>query len=255
MATTTSWLELSLKGRAWSATMVTLGVCLLGGCGSPGTASVADPATAAARTQDRPNPNPALFARDAEPYGHDMEFWAEQWWRWIYSVPAANNPFLDPTLDSNQDQSGPVLFLVPGDRTNTVPHHRAIAVTPSTVFNDYPCPDPTFQPAPGQSLLDFLLAGATPINDGVVSIDATLDGQALSDLLSYRVASDDLMYFVGDLSLQPLDGCITGARQPGVVDSLIFMIKPLEPGRHVLTTRVVNKAGKVFAHTQILDVQ
>jgi hypothetical protein len=237
--------------------MVGLEVCLLGACGVPDTARISGPVAAgSALTQERAKPNPALFEKDARPYGRSMEFWAEQWWRWVYSTPAAINPFLHRTIDSNQNQSGPVFFLAPGDRTNTVPRHWAIAVTPSTVLNDYPCPDPTFQPAPGQSLFDFLMAGIEPIQNAVVEIDATLDGQVLNDLLSYRAKSDDLTYLVGDSSLlTPLDGCITGSRQPAVVDAFIFLIKPPEPGFHVLTTRVVNQAGEVFTHTQNLEVQ
>lgn len=58
-------------------------------------------------------------------------------------------------------------------------------------------------------------------------------------LLGYRARSHDLTHFVGDPSLQPtFDSCITGSRQPLVVDSYFFMIKPLTPGSHLLTTRV-----------------
>ena len=250
---------------AWRTTMVALGACALGACGSsevagPQTtaAEAAGPeSSAAALAQDsRHNPNPALFPKNARPYGRSLEFWSEQWWRWIYSVPAANNPFLHPGLDSNQGQSGPVFFLVAGDRTNTVPRHRAIAVLPSSIATLYPCPDPTFVPAPGQSLFDFLISSILPAHNAVVEVDATLDGQPLTDLLSYQATSDDLTFVVGDLSLQTdFDNCITGAPQPAVASSFIFIIKPLEPGMHVLTTKVVNQAGRVFTHTQNLDVQ
>jgi hypothetical protein len=238
---------------------------LVGGCGgpeAPGAVEVAAAESAltaeggqAERHHDD-NPNPALFEKDARPLGRSMEFWAEQWWRWVYSIPADRNPLLHPTLDSNQNQSGPVYFLAFGDRTSTVPRGRAIAATVATAANDYPCPDPTFQPAPGQSLFDFLSAPVTSLQDSVVSIDATLDGQALTGLLGYRARSHDLTHFVGDLSLQPtLDSCITGTRQPLVVDSYLFMIKPLAPGSHLLTTRVEYPGGLVFARTQHLEVR
>lgn len=232
--------------------------CLLVGCGVTDPVAAPSPSVAqsALSGSHRDNPNPGLFQKDARPYGRSMEFWAEQWWRWLYSVPAPTNPLLHPTLDSNQNQSGPIFFLAPGDRTNTIPRHRAIAVTPSTVDNDYPCPDPTFQPAPGQSLFDFLMAGIEPVQNAVVSIDATLDGRVLTGLLDYRAKSDDLTWLVGDPSLQTtLDNCVTGARQPMVADAYLFIIEPLEPGQHVLTTRLVNQKGELFAHTQYLDVQ
>jgi hypothetical protein len=159
-------------------------------------------------------------------------------------------------MDSNQNQSGPMFFLVPGNRTNTVPQHWPIAVTPSTLLNDYPCPDPSWEPAPGQSLYDFLLGGISPVHDAVTEVSATLDGRPLDDLLSYRAISNELTSFVGDASLQTtFDTCITGASQPAVVDAFFFVIRPLEPGQHVLTTRVVNGSGQVFARTQVLNVQ
>jgi hypothetical protein len=38
-------------------------------------------------------------------------------------------------------------------------------------------------------------------------------------------------------------------------DSFFLLLKPLRPGRHVLTTRVVNQAGRVSGpRTIILDV-
>jgi hypothetical protein len=256
--TRTNWSTLAPKQRAPALAVAALGLAFFCGCGGAERAAAEEPATrgAALTAEGRDAPNDALFDLESHPYGQSMLFWAEQWWRWVYSTPAAINPFLHPTLDSNQNQSGPVLFLVPGNRTNTVPRHTAIAVTTSALLNDFPCPDPTFQPPPGQSLFDFLLAGIKPVNDAVTEIGATLDGQAFTDLLTFRFISNDLTSVTGDLSLQAsFDSCITGSAQPAVVDSFLFIIKPLEPGRHVLTTRVVNQKGEVFTHVQNLDVQ
>jgi hypothetical protein len=54
-------------------------------------------------------------------------------------------------------------------------------------------------------------------------------------MLDYRATSKNLFQFKGDVSLQAaLDGCITGERQPGVVDGYSIMVKPLHPGVHTL---------------------
>src|SRR4051794_6725433 len=168
--------------------------CVLAGCGRPEGAAVTESALARG---DRDNPNPALFEKDARPFGASMETWAERWWAWAWAIPASQNPNLDATVDCDIDQRGPMFFLphlLTGastvGRTCKIPRHKAIALTVASVFNDYPCPDPTFQPAPGQSLFDFLIAGAKEGQDHVATIEATLDGQPLQDLLSYRVASD-----------------------------------------------------------------
>jgi hypothetical protein len=202
---------------------------------------------------DRPNPNPALFPKESHPYGASMETWAENFWRWVLSVPAAENPFLSTTSDCSAGQRGPVFFVPPSGvgsknvtRSCIVEHGKAIGVSESAVLNDFPCPDPTFKPAPGQSLFDFLLAGAVAGNGDIAQIETTLDGEPLSDLLSYHFASHDLFFFKGDLSLQStVDGCITGGFQPAVVDSYFILFKPLSPGHHVITRRIVTTKGVV----------
>jgi hypothetical protein len=207
-------------------------------------------------------PNPQLYPLDARPFGVGIERWAEDWWRWAYSMPATKNPNLDFSLDGNQNQFAPVYFL-PGYFTSppadgytvTVPREMPIAFDMVSILNDYPCPDPTFQPAPGQSLYDFLVQGAEAAAT-TAEIDVTLDGQTLEDLTTYHYVSDDIFYIKGDTSLQPLDACITGSPQPAVVDSYFAVIKPLPPGKHTLTTRIVTKAGVVHGpNTTVLDVK
>jgi hypothetical protein len=209
------------------------------------------------------DPNPALFAPQSHPHGFSMTTWAENWWRWVLSIPAADNPFFSTTSDCNAGQSGPVFYVPPLpvgsknlSRSCTVEHGKVLAVALSSVLNDFPCPDPTFKPAPGQSLFDFLLAGAVTGNGDVAEIDVTLDGQPLNDLLDYHFASHDLFFFKGDLSLQPnLDSCITGEFQPAVVDSYLILFKPLRPGHHTITRRVVTTRGVVTGpNTTEIDV-
>jgi len=106
-----------------------------------------------------------------------------------------------------------------------------------------------------KTLFDFLLGGAKEGQDHVASIEATLDGEPLQDVMSYRVASDDLFQFTGDASMEAFDSCITGSRQPAVVDSFFIVLKPLRRGTHELTVRIVSIFGTVFGpRTITLDV-
>ena len=209
------------------------------------------------------NSNPALFPAQSHPFGSGMETWAENFWRYVLAIPAAQNPFLSPTSDCSVGQGGPVFFVPPLpvgsknlSRSCTVEHGKAVGVTLSSVLNDYPCPDPNFQPAPGQSLFDFLLAGAVSGNSDIAEIDVTLDGQPLNDILAYHFASHDLMFFKGDLSLQStVDSCITGMFQPAAVDSYFILFKPLAPGHHTITRRIVTTRGTVTGpNTTEIDV-
>jgi len=187
----------------------------------------------------------ALFDPEASPYGTSMERWSELIWKWIYRQPTDTNPLLDQSgANCSVDQDGPVWFLpsvIPGgphfeaERSCTIPPQRALLVQTSSFLNDYPCPDPSFQPAPGQSLYDFLIGPATAFIDTVYFLEVTIDGVPQSDMLRYRFTSQDLFNIKGDLSLQTsLDGCITGERQPAVADSYAFMVKPLSRGQHTL---------------------
>jgi len=203
------------------------------------------------------NPNAALFPIQSHPYGFGMDTWAENWWLWEMSIPSDQNPLFHTDFDCSTAQAGPVFFIPPvavGSqnlvRSCTVEHGKALAFSLSTVLNDFPCPDPTFQPAPGQSLFNFLLTGAMAGNADVAEIDLTLDGAPLNDVLSYHVDSNNLFFFKGDLSLQTtLDSCITGGFQPAAVDAFFVLFKPLSPGHHTITRRVVTTTGRVTGPT------
>lgn len=200
--------------------------------------------------------NPQVFEVDSEPYGISMKEWAFNWMRWEYSIPAATNPMIVPGVDYDQNQSGPVWFVPLGPNHNdafSVPRHKAVAVMLSQLNNDYPCPDPTFQPAPGQSLFDFLSVGLTTINDSITVLDVRLDGVPIRDAFRYRFTSTELFFFVGDPSLAAtFDSCVTGSLQPAVADDLFLLFKPLKPGQHVLTTHIENRFGHVFNRTRTI---
>jgi hypothetical protein len=217
------------------------------GCGA------ADGAAETETALSQSNPNPALFPHDARLAGVDMVGLAEDWWSWAMSTPLAVNPNVDPTQDCNVNQDGAVFFLAhpllgpsTAGFTCTVPADKPIVVSLATVFNDFPCPDPTFVPAPGQSLFDFLIGPAREGQNHVAALDVTLDGQPLKDMLSYRVASDDVFEFTGDPSMAAIDSCVTGTPQQGVVDTFLIVLKPLESGTHTLTTRTTSIFGTVF---------
>ena len=215
------------------AYLVVLAVC----CGAVAQASSATPTYS-------DNPNPALFPKHASPYGADMATWADRESQWAYAQPLDHNPVLDKTgADCAVDQHGPVWFLpriagprvFSGRRTCTIPAHKAVLLEIGAYVDPYPCPDPSFHPAPGQSLYDFLIADAGAFMDGVNRLEVSLDGQAFSDVLSYRFHSEHLFSLTGDPSLQPtFDPCITGSPQPAIVDGFFMMFKPLPPGTHVI---------------------
>jgi hypothetical protein len=249
-----------------------VGVLALAACGSAAmdaTGSPPGPATTSvlnAADTDTPR-NPQAYEPHSRPFGTSLERWSERLWQWVYSVPAATNPLLDTSgVDCAVAQpDGPVWFLPPVldpggtasfTRSCTIPHDKALLMLTSGVLNDYPCPDPTFQPADGQTLYEFLLAGAQGGPNSLTGQSLLVDGVALKHLFDYRETSDDLFNVTGDLTLQSsLDGCITGSPQPAVSDAFVVMLKPLAAGPHTLVYTAKDNHGTNLTVTYQLTVQ
>ncbi len=242
--------------------MCLLVVCLA--CGAEAPAPVGE--SSAELRHAQVDPNPMLFPKDARPYGRSLERWSELLWSYIYAQPLDHNPFLDTTgADCAIGQEGPVWFLpaVPGSslgtdvvRTCTIPHERAVMLQLASAMNDYPCPDPSFQPAPGQSLYDFLIAPIRPLFDGETGFEITLDGVPIVDPLSYRLTSDDVFHFKGDTSFAPdFDPCVTGKRQEAVSDGFYLMFRPLSRGDHLIVVNGHDMHGVPVRLTERLTVR
>ena len=104
--------------------------------------------------------------------------------------------------------------------------------------NDFPCPDTSFAPAPGQSLENFLTQGARAVVDLISFVGVDVDGVSLGDLSGQRVTSP-LFYFTGDPSLTVLDPCLTGTPQAVVSDGYWLMLAPLSVGEHLIHDTVI----------------
>jgi hypothetical protein len=100
--------------------------------------------------------------------------------------------------------------------------------------DDYPCPDPAWHPASGQSLEEFLTLDAKAIVDNMVPSELYIDDKPVVDktmLPKFRL-STRLFNFTGDLSLLAVDGCVTGKKQQAVSDGWFAIIDGLKPGIH-----------------------
>ncbi len=190
--------------------------------------------------------------------GRSQLQWTQEFWRWILSVPADKNPELILDADCGIAQSGPV-FFVPGfqqpvyTRSCKVPFGKFVLIPATAFLNDYPCPDPNFKPAAGQSLEAFLQKGAADFVNAVKDIKVTVDGK-LVDHTKYRQASK-LFQFTGDISLKAgFDGCITGQRQDAVSDGYYLMLAPLLPGAHQVVVTDISPDGKPASATFDLKV-
>ncbi|MEI6779609.1 MAG: hypothetical protein WCQ21_01705 [Verrucomicrobiota bacterium] len=185
--------------------------------------------------------NPGVLPPQSHPYGKSYGAWGAEWWKWAYSIPAAKNPIQDTTgAFGSLNQSGPVWFLAgtfgsAAERTLTIPSGKGIFFPIFNYFNDYPCPDSAFQPAPGQTLEEFLAAGAAAYIDqpADLAMAVQVDGVELKNPFNYRAASH-LVTFTADPTWVTLDPCVTGGPQFGVSDGYWVMLAPLPKGEHTI---------------------
>lgn len=178
--------------------------------------------------------------------GRSLTDWTMDWWRWISAIPADRSPEFDLTV-CDVDQPEHVFFFPPFaggsyTKTCTVRFGRPVLFAAQAVINDYPCPDPNFQPAPGQTLEEFLREGAVGFNDAFPLLSLTVDGRSI-DIGRHRDTSP-LFHFRADPSLVglPLDPCLTGTSQPGVSDGWwIFAL--FAPGDHTVVATITKPGG------------
>ena len=184
---------------------------------------------------------------DRTTFGKTYAEWGVEWYKWDLGNPISKASSLDPTgANSTAGQSGPVWFLagksgdqVPVTRDVVVPEGKHIFFPLINIINDYPCPDASFQPAPGQTLEQFLAEFAKAVIDTTVDLAAVIDGDPVADIYHYRAASK-LFNFIADPSWKALDSCITGTEQQGVADGYWLMLKPLSVGKHTIKLRGKN---------------
>jgi hypothetical protein len=183
------------------------------------------------------NPNPRVIPNHGPKYG---ELGAE-WWQWALSFPAADVPYLNTggPVDISAGQSGHVWFLAGGNvamgspRTGVVPTGTSLFFPLANLINDYPCPDSSFQPNPGETLGHFLQRTGNEFLPNLTDLFAEIDGVPLSNLSVYR-ATSPLFQFTADPDLSNADPCITGSLQDGVAVGYWLLLPPLTPGIHIL---------------------
>jgi hypothetical protein len=179
---------------------------------------------------------PAVYDDGREMIGADsLASLTAQFWRWVYSIPVGVDPNSDTTgVNCGINQEGDVWFLAgpaSGDSsvTCTVPADKTIVSAVYASIDDYPCPDPNFQPPKGQSLEDFLLQDNAQFVDGEIAM-AQLDGKALK----VKRIKSRLFSFTAAASHSASDPCVTGSPQLGVSDGFFVLVEPLPRGDHFL---------------------
>ncbi len=186
---------------------------------------------------DRANGNSKVFPPNANMYGSSYTEWSKVWMQQFMSFDCDHNPWNHPEYILF-NTSGPV-YIAAGIQAGgsvdiNIPHGKALLFPLINYLNDYPCPSEfNFEPAPGQSIEDFLTQGIEDILSSVINLSVSVDGDEVSNLEAYKFVTD-LFYFTAHPSLVCIDPCVTGGSQPGVAGGYYIMLKPLSKGQHTV---------------------
>jgi hypothetical protein len=175
-------------------------------------------------------------------YGQTYARWAADAVKLTYSIPLSENPYFSDIGKCTVDQYGKAWFVgaASADSSCSVPLGKAIVLQFGGYSDTYPCPDPSFKPAPGQTLENFLKTDAEGIVDYYIANSQMphglkIDGNVVltyQEVLSSRRVSSKLFHLTGDPSLQAVDGCVTGGSQQAVVDGFWAMVVDVPVGIH-----------------------
>lgn len=172
---------------------------------------------------------PTPFPADTIQYNLTYGEWTARWWQWAVSIPEDRNPAADQTGENcHEGQSGPVWFLAGtfgglNERICTIPAGKSILFP---IMNQL-C---AFIDRPNLRTESELRDCAISLNEGVIELMVTIDGQPISEqqLRSYRIQSP-----LFDIAL-PNGNIITGQEgsTQGVSDGFWVFLPPLAPGEH-----------------------
>jgi hypothetical protein len=198
------------------------------------------------------NPNPGVAPINSNAHGRSYGEWVAAWWTWAASIPADQNPIVDPTGEFGQiGQRGPVWFLAGAfggtvERSLAVPAGKALFFP---LFNSL-----WWAPDDLQTAADLaVLAGLDPSTmsdeelirfiaafqvDYATSLTCTVDGRELRDLFDYRASSP--AFLIEDTDLIDDLGAAISQPNAAIGDGYWLLLNPLTPGAHTIRFTVVS---------------
>lgn len=185
--------------------------------------------------------NSVVYSKESAPFGVPYKDWIARWWQWDVGIPSSQHPRDNYTAEKcTVNQNGSVWFLpdiLTGkeNRPCTIPEGKAIMVPLLTGECD------TSDPA---SQSDADIRQCSTAGDEYGAISATLDGQKIENLDSYRTATD---FFNITIAKDNIFDIPAGTYR-GAADGFFAFLKPLSVGDHELhiKTSVTNPTSPSY---------
>ena len=178
-----------------------------------------------------------IFPPDSQPYGLTYAEHAQNFWKWLLSIPANESPMDDNTGDkclmgqSNSNSS--VFYLSPGEgkveRICTVPAGKGLLIPVMEV-------EMSDKEIPGASVED-LRDAAKKDQDGVNSLYLKIDNEEYTydDLLKYRTQPTEPFQVI--FPDNGIFGVAEGGPSQVVADGFYILTEPLTAGNHTVHYR------------------
>ena len=175
-----------------------------------------------------------IFPPNSEPYGLTYDEHAQNFWKWLLSIPASESPMDDTKGDrctvgqSNTNSS--VFYLGPGEgkveRTCTIPAGKGLVIPVMEVEqSDKEIPDAS---------VEVLTSAAKKDQDSVNSLYLKIDNKeyTYNDLLNYRTQPTEPFQVI--FPDNGVFGVAEGGPSQVVADGWYIVTEPLTPGNHTV---------------------
>jgi hypothetical protein len=204
--------------------------------------------------------NPAFAAGSAA--AKKLSF---EWWQWVTSIPASENPMLDPTGEKCMvGQHGDIWFLAGSWIGSGITRTCAIPANVKLFFPvlNYIGADTPGQCGQGPSRTTASWRAEADVNmDAATNLSATLDGRSAgkitrvqSKVFALSVPEDNAFVAAG-FFCPPGDPLVAGNYSPAVDDGYYVQLNPLSVGQHTLVIQAGFGGGTPSVLTYILEVE
>jgi hypothetical protein len=179
----------------------------------------------------------SIFPPDSEPYGLTYDEHAQNFWKWLLSIPASESIMDDTKGDKctvgQTNANSSVFYLGPGEgkieRTCTVPVGKGLLIPVMEV-------EQSDKEIPGASV-EVLTNAAKQDQDSVTSLYLKIDNEeyTYNDLLKYRIQPTEPFQVI--FPDNGIFGVVEGGPSQVVADGWYIISEPLTPGNHTVHFR------------------
>jgi len=169
---------------------------------------------------------------DEQVDGRPLHIYANEWWKWAYSMPDDRSPVIDTHgALCHVNQTGPVWFLAGGYGSSKI--HRTCTI-PAEQHIFFPVINVVYYTPPGvQQTCETAKRNAARNNHGFVFIRVSLNGERLENAERFRLASAECF----DIFARIPEEYNAPSAAPSATDGFWIMLKPLPSGTHRLEFR------------------